>query len=701
MNHRICSFAATIAATFFTLSPAVAQQNDTESSSLQQDVQREVRPAHEAFLAGTIATTGFSNTVDVRPAPTQTLSRQMIQLIADAEMYDFIDLDGPSLTLVAGGRIGHTYNAAELGRDYYDAVLARDVGQVFGLAFDEDEEKPNLYMTATSAFGLQIVGPDDLIDGVPDRLWAGAENSEWMNGQWGGFDESGPGSIYKLNGETGQVSLFANVTLDARENTGAGLGNIAFDAAHSQLFVSDLETGMVHRIDLDGTDVEQFDHGLLGRPTQDLQPVAFDASTGIDIQDDNFNPLAPDTWNLAAPERRVSGLAVQGARLYYAVADGPSVWSVGIDAETGAFLEDPRWELTVSDDHPDLDVSDIVFTPQGAMILAQRGARDATKDYTQMVDDTEAEVLRYVYESPEDDPDTPSVWHIEPAILPVGFAEGNRAGLGGVDLGLGYDERGRFDWRNCSGTLWTTGQNLRLNDDLSDALRSGGMFRVDGVQGAPRLYPAAENTPPWFSYFVDYDGAERDDDVRGHVGDVEVLGCHGTAGSQSAGGAAGSPADLPPQYDFPPETDPDFWCTAGGANAAICLCALFPNTCFPSDPENDPPKPQCAEVVTELTCNPVTNVYELTANVTDISGAGLDQTKVEDPSSSIASLPITTPLPGAFTVDLTGLFPGQSGQLNLCAFNTAEQETGEPFSCCNATVPFQIPGEPCEEGPVQ
>ncbi len=695
MKHHVCTFAATIAATFLSLSPAVAQDTDAPQR-LQQDVDREVRPTHEAFLAGTIATTGFSDTVDLRPTPTENLSREMIQLIADAEMYDFIDLDGPSTTLVAGGRIGHTYNAAELDRDFYDAVLARDVGQVFGLAFD-DEEFPNLYMTATSAFGLQIVGPDALADGVPDRLWLGAQNSEWMNGQWGGFETSGPGSIYKLVGETGQVEFFANVALGERGNTGAGLGNITFDAAHDQLFVSDLETGMVHRFDLDGTDLEQFDHGLDGRPTQDLDAVLFDAATGIDIEIDTFDPFDPATWNFATPERRVWGMAVYGARLYYAVADGPAVWSVGIDAETGAFSNDPRWELTVSEDHPDLDVSDIVFTPQGAMILAQRGAWDATKDYTHMVDDTEAEVLRYVYESPEDDPETPSVWHIDPTVLPVGFEDGSRAGLGGVDLGLGYDERGRFDWRNCSGTLWSTGQNLRVNEGLSDALRLGGMFQVDGVQGTPRLYPVADNTPPWFSYFVDYDGVEVTDEVSGHVGDVEVLGCHGTAGSQTAGGF-GSPAEVPPQYELPPETDvPDFWCTSGGVNAAICLCALFPNTCFP----NDPPEAQCAEVETELTCNPETNTYELTATVADLSGAGLDQTKVEDPTSAITSLPITTPLPGPFTVDLTGLFPGQSGQLNLCSFNTAEQETGEPFSCCNATVPFQIPGEPCEVEAVQ
>ncbi|MGJ8624384.1 MAG: hypothetical protein ACSHW1_16650, partial [Yoonia sp.] len=377
--------------------------------------------------------------------------------------------------------------------------------------------------------------------------------------------------------------------------------------------------------------------------------------------------------------------------------EGPQIWSVGLNSQTGAFADDPRWELTVSDDHPDLDLSDIVFTPEGAMILAQRGGWENRSDYTQMVSDTKAEVLRYVYESPEDDPDTPSVWYESPAVMPVGFGETHRAGLGGLDLGPGYDERGRLDWRNCSGTLWTTGQNLRVNAELSDALAAGGMLSVDGVQGVPRLYPVAENTPPWFSYFVDYDGEVSENTRSGHVGDIEVLGCYGDTERGGANGAGGL-AQLPPQYELPPEPDlPDFWCTQGGINAGVCVCALFPGSCFPSPPDPTPAA-SCAEIEAQLFCNPETGVYELTASVTDISGAGLDQTKVDDPTSSISSLPMTTPLSGPFTVDLTGLLPGQAGQLNLCTFNAAEQGTGEPFSCCNTTVPFQIPGEPCEVG---
>ena len=45
-------------------------------------------------------------------------------------------------------------------------VFAKDVGQVFGVALD-DQTQPNIYLAATSAFGLNIVGRGR--DGLPER----------------------------------------------------------------------------------------------------------------------------------------------------------------------------------------------------------------------------------------------------------------------------------------------------------------------------------------------------------------------------------------------------------------------------------------------------------------------------------------------------------------------------------------------------
>ena len=150
-------------------------------------------------------------------------------------------------------------------------VTARDVGQVFGVALDA-ASPPNIYLAATSAFGLHR-SPD---------------NSQWMDGMWGAG--GGPGTVYRLDRETGyRPRVFANITLNGRPNSGPGLGNIAFDKWNQQLFVSDLETGMIHRLRAaDGADLGFYDHGTQGRPNfLDVvrgQPASFRRSRSIPLR---------------------------------------------------------------------------------------------------------------------------------------------------------------------------------------------------------------------------------------------------------------------------------------------------------------------------------------------------------------------------------------------------------------------------------
>ena len=103
------------------------------------------------------------------------------------------------------------------------------------------------------------------------------------------FGEGGPGAIYRLDAPNGyKPRLFATVTLNGRQNSGAALGNIAYDRWNKQFLVSDLETGMIHRIGLDGRDIGSFDHGTQGRTSfvdaqtgqsQSLKPIAFNPSS--------------------------------------------------------------------------------------------------------------------------------------------------------------------------------------------------------------------------------------------------------------------------------------------------------------------------------------------------------------------------------------------------------------------------------------
>ena len=102
-------------------------------------------------------------------------------------------------------------------------------------------------------FGLNIVAPSQ---GRTRRAKAGSPDAKWMAAQFG--PRGGPGSIWRID-RTGRVSLFANVAYQGAPNSGPGLGNIAFDPVSKHLFVSDLETGMIHRFAPNRAEVGTYD----------------------------------------------------------------------------------------------------------------------------------------------------------------------------------------------------------------------------------------------------------------------------------------------------------------------------------------------------------------------------------------------------------------------------------------------------------
>ncbi|HXL68816.1 MAG TPA: hypothetical protein VN930_08660, partial [Xanthobacteraceae bacterium] len=283
-------------------------------------------------------------------------------------------------------------------------VTARDVGQVFGVVLDA-ASPPNVYLAATSAFGLHR-SPD---------------NSRWMDGMWGAG--GGPGTIYRLDRENGyRPRVFANIALNGRPNSGPGLGNIAFDKWNQQLFVSDLETGMIHRLRAtDGNDLGFYDHGAQGRPNfldvtsgqrGNLPPIAFNPASRPRIDDCPTGKFdnSPECWNFAPSGRRIWGLAVWKhpmtgeTRLYYSVWSSPafddpnwaassddsdkrnSIWSVRLGPDGGFVVSDVRREFTLPQFFTDpaaiavsgysSPVSDITFPEcggTGLMLLGERG----------------------------------------------------------------------------------------------------------------------------------------------------------------------------------------------------------------------------------------------------------------------------------------------------------------------------------------
>ena len=497
--------------------------------------------AQQAIYApGEPIVTGFSGVAPPGSPPTT----------GDPLDYTFIDPNGSSMVIQQLQPNGPPAGQLIPSPPAFSAK-AQDVGQVFGIALDDAPDvsgaaAPNIYLTATSAYGLDIVVPD--ASGNPVRSKVGAAGATFMPGQWGaaGGAVGSPGSIWKVDGTTGQISLFTTIAA----NSGAGLGDIVFDPSTQQFFVSDLDTGLIYRLDSTGAILDTFDHGVAGRPNHALPAVADDGSE-MDITKPAFNSEDPTTWGFTQPERKVNGLAVHDGRLYYAVAAGPQIWSVGINLD-GTFANDARWELDVTGLPSTNEVTNIVFDGADRMILAQRGPQVGSYDYSVFAEPKTSSVVRYTRELP-DDPSTPSIWVETPDTYAIGFRPAGENASGGIALGYGYDPGTQSIGGACSAFLWSTGDSLRDASAITPALTPplDPPAQVHGLQGNDEQMVRPQNDPPLSSYFTDYDGNTGDDQapLQGHVGDVAIWqNCQGTPGS----GYGYAPPPPPPGYLPPP-----------------------------------------------------------------------------------------------------------------------------------------------------
>ena len=127
----------------------------------------------------------------------------------------------------------------------------RAIGQVFAVALDNETPLPtSMPRRAPPTASDRRFGPD----GQPRHVKMGAPNARLHARPvgWGGAELGESGSIWKIDGATGQSSLLANVALDGVANSGPALGGLAFDPDFNSLFVADRKTGLIHRFGLDG-----------------------------------------------------------------------------------------------------------------------------------------------------------------------------------------------------------------------------------------------------------------------------------------------------------------------------------------------------------------------------------------------------------------------------------------------------------------
>jgi hypothetical protein len=485
----------------------------------------------------------------------------------------FIDLDGASARILSLRAVGGPPQGQLVNLPAKLAIPARDVGQVFAITLDDGQGgTPNIYLAATSAYGIQIVLPDGFGPGQAKRLRNGQAGARFMPGQLGSAPGATPGAIWKVDGRTGAVSLFATIP----GNTGPGIGDIVYDARTRHFYASDLDTGLIHRIRADGTPAGSFDHGLMGRPVRGLAALADDGSA-MSVSDPGFDTTNPATWGFTPAGRRIGGMAVHHDRLYYAVAEGNQIWSVAINAD--GTLSNPRWELDVAGMAADSSVTDMLFDAQGRMMLAQRGAQRGSYDYSVFAEPAKSAVLRYRLEQP-DDPATPSRWVALADEYAIGMPTDHRAANGGIALGYGHDATGNLRAGACSTMLWSTGDRLR-SGALPEDPAAAPTDDVHGLQGHDISLVRPQNVPPQQAYFADYDGLFGDAAKAGHIGDVEIWQpCAGPEFTQDFGPGFAWPGYWPPLVEPPPFFPPEFPPPTHGYRSNLELTKRVVGKCF-------------------------------------------------------------------------------------------------------------------------
>ena len=439
---------------------------------------------------------------------------------ADPFDYVGIDLGGASARVVDLTALGAQGGESAAPKTF--TVTAGQVGQVFGIALD-DAAEPNIYLAATSAYGLSIGVAD--ASGTMKRVERGEAGAQFVPGQFGPPELGGsPGSIWRIDGASGAVSLFA--TVDTAASGAAALGGLAYDPATRQIFAADRSTGIVYRYALDGTQQGTYDHGVEGRPDAGLPAIPLAALTPINVTNPSFDTTNPATWGFAPPARRVFALAVHDRRLFYSVAQGPQVWSVPINAD-GTIAGNARMEVEVPALQDGIAITSITFDGQGRMYLAERGATSGDYSMYALANGGQSRVLRYLPKPPDG---SLGFWQPAPEQYSVGMAPNYNNANGGVALSYGYAQQGDsfvIDPNACAATVWSTGGRLLDSDDPSAA--PGSFPYVDGLQGNAANLVQPQNMPPTASWFVDYNDRAGHPDFRGYMGAIATLPCAGQA----------------------------------------------------------------------------------------------------------------------------------------------------------------------------
>ncbi|MEO1713197.1 MAG: hypothetical protein AAFU60_07675, partial [Bacteroidota bacterium] len=286
--------------------------------------------------------------------------------------FGMVDMNG---ALPAAGRIDVTNN-----QDMYHhpSWHVDSIGNVFGITLDNCG---NVYTTASANYSSDFFGSEAIIR--YGEIGGGAE------------DLNAAGTIYQINGETGQASVFAvlpqqatnffNITCEGfgtvNRTTGPGLGNITFSYETFHFYATNFEDGRIYRLDtlgniLDSYDPINYDNGAAGPP--DLEDVAY----GVAINNTNTELFFGSCGVLfGGPQPAVYSIPLNADGSFVGTVDNTTLpagatWDnfVGTETQhtiidlssTGGFATDTYY------------ISDLEFAPNDNLLVAARAGCSAS-----------------------------------------------------------------------------------------------------------------------------------------------------------------------------------------------------------------------------------------------------------------------------------------------------------------------------------
>jgi hypothetical protein len=171
------------------------------------------------------------------------------------------------------------------------------------------------------------------------------------------------------------------------------------------------------------------------------------------------------------------------------------------------------------------------------------------------------------------------------------------------------------------------------------------------------------NTPPWGSYFADFDGIFDDPEARGQVGDVESFRpCEGRLG----GDPTPYPWDLPEPEDYPGDDIP-------------------------------PTGRRCVEIkAIDYYCGWAGDL-QMDLYLKENAGLNADSMKAKSFTPGVHVTPkMQTVAPATpFNLEVQGILPGEHYDVGVCLYNKADSEAGGEFPCCKAVLPLKAPNLIC------